>query len=127
MTLTQEERVALEIVRRFRNVPSSEDESTPRHIILDAILRLFPADDDEPITDEWVHATWPDSLDGKAIIIQDPQVILSLDDGAWSVFLVSVSCVGLEDSELLRDVATRGDVRRFLIGMGVAMKSEKQD
>lgn len=124
MILKQHVREALEVIRKFRSISASDtDPGHPREIVIDAILKMFPADDDEPITQEWVDEMWPVHTDDGPIIIEKPIVKLAYQGcGEWALFMCPVTGDVEWDMEVLRFVATRGDVLAFLRGMGIDTK-----
>lgn len=124
-SLTEEELASLERVRSDSDRKDLVPARPPEHIhddaqtLVYAMQRLFPVDDGEPITREWVltFCTPVDHvvLDWRYMLNARSDVTIDHIRDAW---------VLRQNRRWLIDVATRGDVRAFLRGMRINTKQK---
>jgi len=118
--VTNEEREAL---KRLRNlvaagkVPGIMDIA----ILTDMALREHPADDDEPITDEW----WLETFNAIYVELTDDFMLYLNAEG--KVILHAEGTLEHDDNVYWMDlthVKTRGDVRRLCAVLGIGIEAK---
>jgi len=84
--------------------------------IVQAYLREHPADDAEPITEDWLRAVTPFFYCDKSDLYSHRQVMLGVCDGRTAVWIGSTA------SGCSAYISTRGDLRLLANALGIELK-----
>lgn len=95
--------------------------------LANAYLREHPADDAEPVTEEWMNSlACEDSVSGLwyyfAVDASTSLIIAMASNRNWA----SVEDDASTDGVFLRDISTRGDVRRLCWALGIELKEQSK-
>ncbi len=104
--------------------PGRQNATWDMALLAAAWLREHPADEDEPVTDEWLESVgFTNDIDGCGRVWESGEGLVSLYVMIGLNCLVE--CASKDEAVFVPETETRGDVRRLCSALGINLKEAK--